>query len=86
MGATKNNRGGHLKLRGAGKNSYMRAHTKFRGGPVTERGCLLMLTKFEVLVDRNILLPSKMSPQTNLTPQYFQLQVNKFSVANLKSV
>ena len=51
MGATKNNTGRHLKLRGAWKNSNMRAHTKFRGGfdknregkafrgPVTE-GCV----------------------------------------------
>ena len=50
MGATKNNTGGHLKIRGTGKNSNMRGHTKFLGdfkkrggkafrGPVTE-GCL----------------------------------------------
>ena len=32
MGATKNNTGGHLKIRGTGKNSNMRGHTKFRGG------------------------------------------------------
>ena len=50
MGAAKNNTGGRLKIRGTGKNSNMRGHTKFlaafeknRGGkafrgPVTE-GC-----------------------------------------------
>ena len=49
MWATKNNTGGHLKIRGTGKNSNMRGHTKFLGGlknrggkafrgPVTE-GC-----------------------------------------------
>ena len=49
MGATKNNTGGHLKIRGTRTNSNMRGHTKFlrglknRGGkafrgPVTE-GC-----------------------------------------------
>ena len=33
MGATKNNTGGgHLKIRGTGKNSNMRGHTKFLGG------------------------------------------------------
>ena len=31
MGATKNNTGGHLKIRGTGKNSNMRGHTKFLG-------------------------------------------------------
>ena len=51
MGATKNNTGGHLKIKGTGKNSNMRGHTKFLGGlknrggkafrgPVTE-GCLI---------------------------------------------
>ena len=29
VGATKNNTGGHLKIRGTGKNSNMRGHTKF---------------------------------------------------------
>ena len=49
MGATKNNTGGHLKIRETGKNSNMRGHAKFFGGlknrggkafrgPVTE-GC-----------------------------------------------
>ena len=57
MGATKNNTGGHLKIRGTGKNSNMRGHTKFRGGfknigckasrgTVTE-GCIF-LTVFEI--------------------------------------
>ena len=32
MGATKNNTGGHLKIRGTGKNSNKRGHTKFLGG------------------------------------------------------
>ena len=49
MGATKNNTGGHLKIRGTWKKTNLRGHTKFRGGfekikeckafrgPVTER-------------------------------------------------
>ena len=32
MGATKNNTGGHLKIRGDWENSNMRDHTKFIGG------------------------------------------------------
>ena len=32
MGVTKNNTGGHFKIRGTGKNSNMRGHTKFLGG------------------------------------------------------
>ena len=32
MGATKNNTGGHLKIRGDWENSNMRGHTKFLGG------------------------------------------------------
>ena len=32
MGATKNNTGGHLKMRGYWENSNMRGHTKFLGG------------------------------------------------------
>ena len=49
MWTTKNNTGGHLKIRGTRKNSNMMGHTKFLGGfknrggkafrePVTE-GC-----------------------------------------------
>ena len=53
MGATKNNTGGQLKIRGTGKNSNMRGHAKFLGGfennrrgkvfrgPVTE-GCHIL--------------------------------------------
>ena len=32
VGATKNNTGEHLKIRGTEKNSNMRGHTKFLGG------------------------------------------------------
>ena len=32
MGATKNNTGGHLKIRGDWEKSNMRGHTKFLGG------------------------------------------------------
>ena len=39
-GSTKNNTGGHLKIRGTGENSNMRGHTKFPGG-LKNRGGLL---------------------------------------------
>ena len=38
VGATKNNKGGHLKIRGTWKNSNMRGHTKFLGGFEKQRG------------------------------------------------
>ena len=38
MGATKNNTGGHFKIRGPGRNPNMRGHTKFRGGFEKNRG------------------------------------------------
>ena len=41
MGATKNNTGGHLKIRGTGKNSSMRDHTKFLEGFEENRGARL---------------------------------------------
>ena len=68
MGATKNNTGGYLKIRGDWENSNTRGHTKFLGGwknrggkafrgPVTE-GCVLELEEHKLLLIKlfNILI------------------------------
>ena len=41
MGATTNNTGGHLKIRGTWKNSNMRGRTKFLGGLIEIEGARL---------------------------------------------